>query len=200
MLKQTGSTSADPPAADSTSRCFTMRNHYSPPALNALLLLFILNFTIQPLTEPDFGWHLRAGLDLLQQGWTLPQLDPYSHTMPDWPWVEHAWLTDVLVAAVYQSTGGLGVMLLFGIVAAGAWLIASSLAPVPVHVGWMAAALSLWVALPYLGARTQLISLLGLAILLYILSRQDRRWWLAIPPMFLLWANLHGGFTIGLFF
>ncbi|TKB34809.1 MAG: hypothetical protein E8D51_01845 [Nitrospira sp.] len=72
---------------------------------DAFLLLIILNFTLQPLTEPDFGWHLRTGLDLLWQGGTLPALDPYSHTMPDWPWVEHAWLTDLIVGAFYQMFG-----------------------------------------------------------------------------------------------
>jgi hypothetical protein len=60
---------------------------------------------------------------------------------------------------------------------------------------------SLWIALPYLGARTQLITLLGIALLSWMLKRwQDGRrsvrWW--IPPLFLLWANLHGGFVAGL--
>lgn len=170
-------------------------------ALNALLLIFIFNFTFQPLTEPDFGWHLRTGLDLLRHGWSLPASDPYSHTMPDWPWVEHAWLTDAVIGAVHGSwMGGLGVILLFGAVAAGAWLIASSLAPVHRPYRRLACALSLWVALPYLGARTQLISLLGFAVLLYVLSRRERKSWWWIPPLFLLWANLHGGFTMGLFF
>ena len=72
------------------------------PALNALLLLIIANFALQPLTEPDFGWHLRTGLDLFMSGGQLPALDPYSHTMPDWPWVEHAWLTDLVLGWLYQ--------------------------------------------------------------------------------------------------
>ncbi|HEY6085285.1 MAG TPA: hypothetical protein VIU63_07795 [Nitrospira sp.] len=169
-------------------------------ALDALLLLIILNFALQPLTEPDFGWHLRTGLDVLRHGWTLPATDPYSHTMPDWPWVEHAWLTDVVLGLIYSGWGGLGVILLFGCVTAGAWLLASSVASSPRFYRWLACAFSLWVALPYLGARTQLISLLGIAVLMRILSRQDRRWWWAVPGIFLLWANLHGGFTAGLSF
>ncbi|HMU55432.1 MAG TPA: hypothetical protein PKA61_10515 [Nitrospira sp.] len=168
-------------------------------ALNALLLLFLVNFTLQPLTEPDFGWHLRAGLDLLQNGLPLPAFDPYSHTMPDWPWVEHAWLTDVTIGTLYASwAGGLGVIVLFGAVATGAWLLAAGAAPAPRHARWLAATLSIWVALPYLGARTQLVSWLGLALLLRLLSapaRSAQRW---IPPLFLLWANLHGGFVLGL--
>lgn len=171
-------------------------------ALDALLLLLILNFTLQPLTEPDFGWHLRTGLDLLRQGWILPALDPYSHTMPDWAWVEHAWLTDLIIGASYSWFGPLGVILFFAAVTAGAWLVASFSARCNRTYCFLACALSLWVALPFLGARTQMVTLLGLAALLVMLERntkeQSRVFWL-IPPLFLLWANLHGGFTAGLF-
>ncbi|HEX9154670.1 MAG TPA: hypothetical protein VF819_03840 [Nitrospira sp.] len=164
------------------------------PALNALLFLIGLNFALQPLTEPDFGWHLRAGLDFFKQGWTLPAVDPYSHTMADWVWVEHAWLTDVIIGGIYSLFGGLGVILFFGAITMSAWLLASRLASCGVPFRWLACVLSLWVALPYLGARTQLITLLGLSIVLVFLKRWQAgdRWpqW-SIPPLFLLWANLH---------
>lgn len=176
------------------------------PALNALLLLVILNFALQPLTEPDFGWHLRTGLDLLKQGGRLPALDPYSHTMPDWPWVEHAWLTDLLIGSLYEGGGAFGalaVILFFGVVTAGAWWMAARSTEVSPTVRLVACSLSLWVALPYLGARTQMVTLLGLATLMWMLHRLGqgaaRLVW-GIPPLFLLWANLHGGFTAGLFF
>jgi hypothetical protein len=172
-------------------------------AVTALLALVVANFVLQPLTEPDFGWHLRAGLDLLSQGGRLPALDPYSHTMPDWPWVEHAWLTDLLIGLLYQAGGPLAAMLFFSAVTAAAWLIAvrSSEANAPVQLS--ACALSLWAALPFLGARTQMVTLLGLAFLMWgwhrVRAGEVRlvRW---IPPLFLVWANLHGGFTAGLFF
>lgn len=171
-------------------------------ALDALLLLIILNLTLQPLTEPDFGWHLRTGLDLLQNGGKLPVLDPYSHSMPDWHWVEHAWMTDLIIGAFYSLFGALGVILFFGAVTAGAWLVASLFAPCNMTYRLLACALSLWVALPFLGARTQMVTLLGLAVLLVLLRRSlhggNCALWL-IPPLFLFWANLHGGFTVGLF-
>jgi hypothetical protein len=122
--------------------------------------------------------------------------------MPDWPWVEHAWLTDLIIGAFYSLFGALGVILLFAVVTAGAWLVASLSVPCSRTYRLLACALSLWVALPFLGARTQMVTLLGLAVLLVILERnrkgEARVLWL-IPPLFLLWANLHGGFTAGLF-
>lgn len=172
------------------------------PALNALLLCIVFNFTLQPLTEPDFGWHLRTGLDVLSGGWTLPSLDPYSHTMSDWAWVEHAWLTDVIIGGIYSVWGGSGIIVLFGAVSAAAWLLAAGTASCGTAFRQLACILSLWVALPYLGARTQLVTLLGLALLLLMVKRwqNGERWprW-CIPPLFLLWANLHGGFAAGLF-
>ena len=47
-----------------------------------------------------------------------------------------------------------------------------------------------------------MVTLLGLAVLVYLLERfRDGAHWISwtIPPLFLLWANLHGGFTAGLF-
>ena len=170
-------------------------------AFALLLLVVIVNFGLQPLTEPDFGWHLRTGLDVLRHGLSLPLADPYSHTMPDWPWVEHAWLTDVVIAWIYSKFGALGVILLFAGVTVAAWLLGAAVASASVTFRWLACAVSLWVALPYLGARTQLVTLLGLAFLSVILKRWQEgglsiHWW--IPPLFLLWANLHGGFLAGL--
>ena len=166
-----------------------------------LLFIVIVNFALQPLTEPDFGWHLRTGLDVLHRQLSLPEKDPYSHTMPDWAWVEHAWLTDVSIAGIYTLFGALGVIVFFSVVTVGAWLLGAAVASAGLAFRWLACALSLWVALPYLGARTQLVTLLGIALLLWILRRWQEgndslSWW--IPPLFLLWANLHGGFVVGL--
>lgn len=177
----------------------------SHPALDALLFLFILNVALQTPVEPDFGWHLRTGLDLLAHGWQMPLTDPYSHTMYDWPWVEHAWLTDGLLALMYRGLGGaglLGVILFFAAVTVTAFVLASAQARANRSARLAAVAIALWVARPFLGARTQLVTLLGVAVVLWIWHRASDRhasWLWLLPPVFLLWANLHGGFTAGLF-
>ncbi|MCS6325724.1 MAG: hypothetical protein H8K06_01310 [Nitrospira sp.] len=173
--------------------------------LDLLLVAFIINLVLQPLLEPDLGWHLRAGLDVVAHGWRLPDTDPYSHTMPDWHWVEHAWLTDGLLALIYQGMGafgGVGLIVFFGGVAGLAWWTASGIARVPRTYRLAAMVGSLWVALPFLGARTQLLSLLGVAVLLRVwacIQQGHRQWVWTLPPLLLCWANLHGGFTAGLF-
>ena len=176
-----------------------------PSVLDLLLCALVLNLTCQPLVEPDFGWHLRAGLDLITQGWMVPDTDPYSHTMPDWRWVEHVWLTDGILGLVYRGMGPVGplaVILFFAAVTTLAWWIAAAQALAPQTHRLMAMGASLWVALPFLGARTQLISLLGIAMTLRLTSgiQQGHGQWMWAPPLlFLFWANLHGGFTAGLF-
>jgi len=107
----------------------------------------------------------------------------------------------VLVAGIYSAFGALGVILFFAAVTISAWLLGAAVASASVAIQWLACAISLWVALPYLGARTQLITLLGLAVLSLLLKcwrdgNASVRWW--IPPLFLVWANLHGGFVAGL--
>jgi hypothetical protein len=181
----------------------------SYPALDALLLIFILSLALQTPTEPDFGWHLRTGLDLLQHGWQMPMTDPYSHTMPDWPWVEHAWLTDGVIALIHRALGGaglLGAIVFFAAVTVGAFAVAAWPARADRTSKLIAVAAALWVARPFLGARTQLVTLLGFALVLWMWHRsregrlEGRLVWLwAMPPLFLLWGNLHGGFTAGLF-
>ncbi len=189
-----------------SSQSSVLSTQSSPfPALDALLLFFILNLVLQPLVDPDFGWHLRTGLDLIQQGWRLPPTDPYSHTVPDWPWVEHAWLTDGVIGLLYRSlgtAGPLGVIVLFALVTAAAFFLAVGQARAGRTAKLAAVAATLWVALPFLGARTQMVSLLGLALVLrlcaqYQAGRPTSLW--VIPLLFLLWANLHGAFTAGLF-
>jgi len=203
----------NPPKAglfsDTSQSSVLSPQHSSFSAFNALLLLFILTLALQTPIEPDFGWHLRTGLDLLQHGWQMPMTDPYSHTMSDWPWVEHAWLADGLLALIYRGLGDaglLGVVLFFASVTVGAFAVAAGPARTDRTSKLMAVAAALWVARPFMGARTQLITLLGFALVLWIWYRsregrlEGRSGWLwTVPPLFLLWANLHGGFTAGLF-
>ncbi|MGD9725546.1 MAG: hypothetical protein AB7V39_04020 [Nitrospiraceae bacterium] len=191
--------------ADSGDMPVAFRKTGSFSALDLLLIIFIVNLTLQPLVEPDFGWHLRAGLDFLDRGGDLPEQDPYSHTMPDWQWVEHAWLTDAIIALVYRGLGpigALGAMMFFAGLATAAFVISAARAEAPRTSRLAVIMASLWVALPFLGARTQLVSLAGIALVLWLYHHcvrgKDSFIWL-YPPLFLIWANLHGGFTAGLF-
>lgn len=169
--------------------------------LEKLGLLLLMGLGLRPILDPDFGWHLRAGTDLLAHRFWPPKLDVYSYTMPDWPWVNHEWLTDGLVALIHNSLGPLVLIGLFALLIAGAFLLAASIEPVQSPYRILAALIGLLAALPITGVRMQMITLLGMAWLLWALYRFRRDelrnlWYL--PLVFVAWANLHGGFLIGL--
>ncbi len=168
--------------------------------LERLLLLFLFIIGARPLLDPDFGWHLRSGLDLLKN-LKVPRFDSYAYTLPDWPWVNHEWLADGIVAFVYQYLGALTLISVFAILIGFTFLLAASITKVELKYKIIAALIALLAALPILGVRMQVITLLGMALILWILYRYRRNelsylWWL--PAIFLAWANLHGGFIIGL--
>jgi hypothetical protein len=69
-------------------------------------------------TDHDFGWHIRMGQLILAKG--IPATDPFSYTMPSYPFVDHEWLADILLVQLYPIIGypGLGVIYTFIAVAA----------------------------------------------------------------------------------
>jgi len=173
----------------------------STSVLDRLGLLLLVGLGLRPILDPDFGWHLRAGIDLIAHHWWPPKLDVYSYTMPDWPWVDHEWLANGLVALIHNFLGPLTLIILFTLLIASTFMLAASVEKVQLPYKILAALIGLLAALPILGVRMQMITLLGMAWLLWILYRYRRGdikhlWWM--PLVFLLWANLHGGFLIGL--
>src|SRR5687768_1200136 len=61
--------------------------------------------------DPDLGWHLKSGELILERG--IPQQDWYSYSMPDFPWINHEWLTDVVMFWVYSVVGIHGVSFIY---------------------------------------------------------------------------------------
>lgn len=165
------------------------------------LLFLLLVVSVRPLVDPDFGWHLRSGTDLFTN-LSVPRFDPYSYTLPDYRWVNFEWLTDGIVAFIYQYIGALGLGILFALLITGAFLLATSLERVALKYKILAGLIAVLASLPILGIRMQMITLLGMALTLWLLYRFRRGelkqlWWFL--PIFLIWTNLHAGFATGLF-
>ncbi|MBN2585273.1 hypothetical protein JXA59_01310 [Patescibacteria group bacterium] len=161
-------------------------------------LAFLL--TIRPPWDPDLGWHLRNGGDILKFG--VPRGDIYSHTMAGYPWISHEWLTDVLMYLTQHHLGLLALVVMFALIAVTAYLLAARVSSVNWGATILATFIAVLVAYPVVGVRPQLLTLLGLAIALWLLFRwriapaNKLIYWLV--PLMLLWVNLHGGFMAGL--
>lgn len=128
----------------------------------------------------------------------VPVHDVFSYTATSFPWVDHEWLSDILTAGLYAA-GGLGLVAAWF---ATVWTAAIVLAVrTMVHRPvWPVYALGFAAIAADAVARPNAWTALGLAVVLWATHRGGwrghRRWWLV--AVFGLWANMHGGFAIGL--
>ncbi len=162
-----------------------------------LALLFVLALRFP--SDPDMGWHLRNGADLLK-GFNFTGGDIYSWTMTGYPWVPHEWLTDIFMAVINNSFGLWGLVIVFTSLIAYLFYFAAGIFKTNKITQAIIAIIALSVSYNIIGIRPQMITLLGVAIVLYILFKtretgSDRLVKL-LPLLFFLWVNLHGGFGI----
>lgn len=172
--------------------------YYSP----ALILLIIAIADASRLADPDLWRQIRVGQQILASGHPAT-IDSYSYSVAGHPWLNHAWLGDVVIASFYNALGIFGLKLFkFLVTAAIVILMASAAAETgasrPVQLGLL---LGLAVALgPFIQFRPQIFSYVMLSSLMLLLARNTyrgpARLWPVIPGL-ALWANLHGGFVVG---
>ncbi len=179
--------------------------------LAALALLLALAFTgllaVFPDPDPDIWWHVKTG-EIIVTEHTIPRTDIFTYTAHGRPWVTHEWLTEVILYAVYQL-GGVNLLvflkafLAIAAVGISAWATLvgerarDRLAPV---------ALGVLLAAPLLATRAfarphlfTAVLLAGTLLLLRLEGKTGKKAYrLALIPLFVLWANLHSGFILGL--
>ncbi len=190
---------AEPGARSSPSR---LRGWLPTPEVILLGLAFWVG--IGMIRDFDIWWHLAAGREIVQTG-IIPTVDSWSHTVAGKDWFAHEWLTEILFYGLYVW-GGVNALLLWKALTGLATLILLSRvyqradpAKGPAYVlGLLAGIICIyyhWLERPHL------ITNLFLAVQVWCLERwlrggPDRLKWLV--PLYLLWANLHGGVIVGL--
>ena len=156
------------------------------------LAIVLLGQASAAVTDTDIWGHMAFGFDMLHNR-QLMWVDPYSFTS-DQPWVNHEWLWDVCLAAISQ-VGGLPAIVALRTLLVGAvlWAVDRTTRGVP---SWLRlvtlAAVVVACAPQWRSTRPQMMTLTLVAIVLQNLEA----WWL--PPVFALWANLHGGWLFGM--
>ncbi|HEY3800778.1 MAG TPA: hypothetical protein VGL58_20685 [Caulobacteraceae bacterium] len=167
-----------------------------------IALMMTAAFSWRVFIDGDTNWHVAAGRWILAHH-TVPRTDPFSYTFAGKPWVAHEWLSEVLMAGAYLIAGWSGVVLFIGVCAGLAYaMIAAELrlwmGPVGQVVG---VALSFACLQPFLFARPHIVAMPLLVFWCRALlkaRREGRAPPLAITPLMMLWANLHGSFIFGL--
>lgn len=183
------------------------RARWSPGGPDLLVALLTAGFAWRPATfTHDTWWHLRLGRRILDEPW-FPQQETFSWTAPGATVPHVSWLCDVLFAAV-DRLGGLGLLevlgwLLIALVLRASYALSRALGAAPSLAAAGVAALA-WCAADFMIIRPHLLTFLGfeLLFLAWVRGRDaplGRAWW-AVPPLVCVWANLHGGFLLGLAF
>jgi hypothetical protein len=158
--------------------------------------------------DPDLWGHLRFGLDLLETGRVI-RPDPYSYLTAGVTWVNHEWLAEALMAIAWRAAGAFGSPAT-GLVLLKLAMVVAVVAVVYWHLLWRGLSAIgagtvllayLPILLPWLGAvRPQMFTYVCFALTIAAIARAEeghpRMLWV-LPPVFALWANLHGGFLAG---
>jgi hypothetical protein len=168
-----------------------------------LILALIVLGDIWQTTDPDLWGHIRFGQLMLSSGHVVSH-DIYSYSAPGSTWRDHEYLAEITMALVYNRTGLRGLKVWkFLCVAAMVLMMATALAETQARFAIQLNVLAIAVAAisPHMQFRPQLYSYNLLALILLLLARHNYRgqaplWWI-IPGM-ALWANLHGGFIVGI--
>jgi hypothetical protein len=159
------------------------------------------------LAHFDLGWHLAAG-DLIRDQGRIPFHDPWSFTSAGRQWFNLSWLWDVLASILFQHTNFSGLTLFAiacGAVIAGylaSVCLSSGASPIAVGISVFAACLlypAFAAAYPniYLAVSPNISTMLFSVIFYGECLKRTRRVFL-LPAVMVLWANLHGGFLLGL--
>lgn len=174
-----------------------------PLVIGCVVFVALANWNGLPLlADPDSHWHITVGNWILQHG-TVPTVDSYSYTFTGQPWIAKEWGSQVLMALAFDAGGWGAVVALcaagFGVTSAVLLrLLMQDIRPLPALL-FTAAAFTMmashFLARPFaLAFPFMLWWVAGL-----IRAVEERR---APEPLLLvamlLWANLHGGFTLGL--
>jgi hypothetical protein len=154
------------------------------------------------LIDPDTMWQITIGQWIVDHG-AVPTTDVYSFTMRGQPWISTQWLAQVAYAEVFAIAGWTGPVVLASLCIAATFALFTRY--LTRHLSesttlvFVAAALAL--TAPHLLARPHVLALpVMVAWVGGLVEAADRRgapsFWLL--PLMALWANLHGGFVLGL--
>lgn len=169
----------------------------------AAAAIVALVLTVQPFSDTSVWWHLALGRLITTSG--IPAHEPFSFLPAAHAWVGQQWLYEVTLAGLVGAGGAGLASLVMGLAAVAAVVLAALAIPRSARVTgpWLAVSMVITgvVLHSVVGVTSAVISVLGVAIVLLVISRwRDGRtsavW--GLPPLFLLWANMDAGFAAGL--
>jgi hypothetical protein len=180
-----------------------------PPSIADVFFLVLLGIlAYSPMStallgDADTGWHIRNGEFILATH-SVPRTDSFSYTRAGQPWYAWEWLYDAVIGAIHHVAGLNGVVLVTAVVIAATFALlfrfvlrrSGSFA-----IAVLLTLLSAAAAQIHMLARPHVLSWLFTLLwveLLYRFEEGKHSALLWLPPLMLLWVNVHGGFILGL--
>lgn len=176
-----------------------------PVVLTFIVLVLVFITAHGKVADPDIWWHLHNA-DYLIQHHSLPRYDMYSFTVPGHPWINHEWLSDLPYYFAWKVFGlrgidGLAVTLICLIYLGVLYLSYRECGNYKSAI--LATACAIFLGRVSFGPRTILFGYAYLVVLLIILQRFRQKGraplWL-VPPLFCIWVNTHGSWSLGMIF
>ncbi len=199
----------DGPAGRASFRAALGRLFTGRLRLDDLWLLVIPLGTVmllgpEQIRPHDFWWHLRTGQIIVETG-TIPTTDLFSFTRAGQPWTNQGWLAQVLLYLLYQAGGLPLIIFCFSVTVALGYTFVE-LACLQTADGNMRAASvatigAMALSVIHWSVRPQAASYLLFGALVWLIEShrtQDGKAVWALPILFALWTNLHGGFVFGI--
>ncbi len=163
--------------------------------LSSVFLAFFLKSIF--FLDPDFGWHIKMGELILNSG--IPKTDPFSYTMSSFPFVDHEWLTNIILYILYQNIGYAGLAFVFSTTALFSVLILFRSKQKKYYIA-VPIVLATGTLLPMVGIRPQAIAWVFFSVLITIFLDKDNykklRFFMSLVFLFVL--NIHAEFAIGI--
>jgi len=173
-------------------------------------LIFLINLVVYYITatplldDSDVPWHLATGRLLLHTH-HVPTTDPWSFASAGQPWYLLSWIWDLILGITEQSFGLFGILVLVITISAA---IPAAIAGHLLRIGVALPAIFFTVMIgslcimDFITARPHLSGYV-MALVFYLIlhcsrenaARYGKLLWL--PPLMLIWANMHGSFIAG---
>lgn len=192
-------TTAEAPQPVLSSRLALKWRHAAACTWFAALFLYL---SYIPVFHSDIWGHVAYGHWILEHR-ALPAEDPMMPLAAGMRVVDNAWLAQVIYAAVEGWGGATGLSILFAVIGLATYLIYTRVfyrLSGSIGIALLAMALTFLVGFTrHAIIRPENFGALAFALLVWMLTPSLPRWlWFAVPALFLLWANLHGSFAVGL--
>lgn len=176
---------------------------YGITSLILALFLFLCLLKPLPSFDQDLGRHLLLG-KLTLSSFSVSSTNLLSYTNPNFPFVNHHWLTGVVFYSLVSTTGIFSIYILTLVLVFSSFFLLvwygykKNISPVVVGIYGIA---SLIILFPRLDIRPEIFGWFFLSlelILLYSYREKFHKWVYLLPFFILLWVQFHISFIIGI--